>query len=86
MLHQTSKKALQKLVFAALGRHPSLLKVNFSMKTIKIHRENEGPAHEARIFTYIDLRFCCHFCKSIVFYCEMDVFLYRIFAMLLRHA
>ena len=44
-------KALQKLMFAALGRHPSLSKVNFSMKTIKTHRENEGPAHQPRIFT-----------------------------------
>ena len=44
-------KALQKLMFAALWRHPSLSKVNFSMKTIKIQRENEGPAHEPRIFT-----------------------------------
>ena len=44
-------KALQKLMFAALGRHPSLSKVHFPMKTIKTQRENEGPAHEARIFT-----------------------------------
>ena len=45
-------KALQKLMFAALGRHPSLSKVHFSMKTIQTHRENAGPAHEPRIFTY----------------------------------
>ena len=38
-------------MFAALGRHPSLSKVHFPMKTIKTHRENEGPVHEARIFT-----------------------------------
>ena len=44
-------KALQKLIVAALGRHPSLSKVKFPMKTIKTHRENEGPAHDARIFT-----------------------------------
>ena len=44
-------KALQKLTFAALGRHPSLPKVNFPMKTAKIHRENAGHAHAPRIFT-----------------------------------
>ena len=38
-------------MFAALGRHPSLSKAHFPMKPIKTHRENEGPAHEARIFT-----------------------------------
>ena len=79
-------KALQKLMFAALGRHPSLSKVDFSMKTIKTHRENEGPTHEPCIFTCISvLRW-----QFIQIYCVLlrneRVFFHRIFAMILRHA
>jgi hypothetical protein len=37
-------------------------------------------------FLHADLCFDGRFCKSIVFYYEMNVFFYRIFAMLLRHA
>ena len=36
-------------------------------------------------FLHIDLCFDGHVCKSIVFDCEMSVFCYRIFAMVLRH-
>ena len=44
-------KSIVKTGVCCLGRHPSLSKVKFPMKTIKTHRENEGPADEPRIFT-----------------------------------
>ena len=51
LLHNIGEKrwkALQKLMFAALGFTPLCRN---HMKTVKKHRENEGPAHNPCIFT-----------------------------------
>jgi len=37
-------------------------------------------------YLHQDMRFERHICKSIVFYCNMNVFFICIFAMVLRHS
>ena len=44
-------KSVAKTDVCCTWHHPSAAKCHFHVKTTKTHRENEGPAHEARIFT-----------------------------------